>query len=209
MVCWEMGSKDWRTLHAHERCSAEAKRAKDPVTAKTGNSLKPSLEGCTQVRDSESDVNLGPEDMCIIRFGLMAAFLVFSPQAFAENLSFADPQSRWEKSWLDHLYGREFIETTDQNIDWSSPPFVVATTDLDGVPGNPGLFVYWTHRMFCGAQNCAYEVWYFDPQSQDYRKVLEGLSSAAITVGPDSYNGMKDIWNGNRRYRWNGSGYQD
>jgi len=121
------------------------------------------------------------------------------------------PESHWEKSWLTTFYSGEFAAMTDQTIDWSAPPFETAILDLDGKQGNPAIFVAWSHPLFCEASDCQVHVWYWDAPENlaegTYRKVLEGVFQGDFIVGPAGQAGMRDIWIGDTRFRWNGEAY--
>ncbi|GGB51068.1 hypothetical protein GCM10011316_23920 [Roseibium aquae] len=121
------------------------------------------------------------------------------------------PESRWEKSWLTALYSRDFMAMTNQAIDWSAPPFQMAILDLDGKPGNPAIFVSWSHPLFCGTAACQVDVWYWDAPDNlaegTYRKVFEAIVQGDFIAGPGVHMGMRDIWIGDTLFRWNGSSY--
>ncbi|GAA0784116.1 hypothetical protein E1180_09350 [Roseibium denhamense] len=150
----------------------------------------------------------------ICRLLLFVFALSISPAPVsAAALEFQKPQSRWEVSWLAQFYNRDFVQITGQNIDWSNPPFLTATADIDGDPGNPAIFVLRQHRDFCGAQNCTLHVWHYDeptgsaPGAGDYVRALEVFVAGAVALGDMGPNGLQDIWLGENLWRWNGSTY--
>lgn len=146
--------------------------------------------------------------------GVFVAGLGIATELRAQNnqeVTFRTPSSEWELSWLDELYHAEFTAQTGEELDWQMPPFETAIRDLDSKPGNAAILVRWTHPDYCTASACQLDVWYWDaPEAIDqgvYRKVLMGIALASTKIGPQKHLGMRDIWVGEIRYRWNGEAY--
>jgi len=152
----------------------------------------------------------------VLLSAVMWTLLAAPDPAFAQKpketkVNWRAPESRWEQSWLTTFYGQDFAALTDKSIDWAAPPFETAILDLDGKQGNPAIFVAWSHPRYCDASNCQVDVWYWDAPDNlaegTYRIVLRGAFRGDFVAGPGLREGMRDIWIGDTRFRWNGEAY--
>lgn len=126
--------------------------------------------------------------------------------ASANELPWGREISSATRDLLSGFYNRDYVKIHDRNIDWSDPPFAVASANLQaGGNRSPEILVHWKDSFNCGSAGCLLDIW--SERDGGYVRIAS-INVETVRIGETTSRGYRDIWLDDHRFRWDGAQYE-